>query len=117
MQPFTYRVRRVHRVVDGDTVDLEIDLGFYQFAVLRFRLLGVDTPEKYGRYASPEGQVATDFAEAWLTEREGELICLTEKADSFGRWLAHVYHVKDFAILGNLSQALIDAGHGTPYPT
>ena len=42
---YTYRARLV-RCVDGDTIDVEIDLGFYLKANVRCRLTGVDTPER-----------------------------------------------------------------------
>lgn len=89
---YTYEIRRVHRVVDGDTYDLELDLGFYQFGVYRVRLLGVDTPEIYGRNATPEGQAAKEAVEAWfeLHSNGDVLVAKTQKADSFGRWLAYI---------------------------
>ena len=42
---YTYKAKLV-RCVDGDTIDVEIDLGFYMTAKIRGRLLGVDTPER-----------------------------------------------------------------------
>lgn len=42
---YEYIVREVVKVVDGDTVDLMIDLGFNMFTVQRIRLAGVDSPE------------------------------------------------------------------------
>mgnify|MGYP000163561762 CR=1 FL=1 len=43
---YDYRVTDVIRVIDGDTVDLRIDIGFHLSAALRFRLLSIDTPER-----------------------------------------------------------------------
>ena len=42
---YTYRVRKVHKVVDGDTIDVDIDLGFNVSFYQRVRLAGIDTPE------------------------------------------------------------------------
>ena len=39
---------RVFNIVDGDTIDCELDLGFHLMTKLRFRLLGIDTPEVVG---------------------------------------------------------------------
>ena len=41
---YTYRAKLV-KVVDGDTVDLDVDLGFHTTLRIRGRLIGVDTPE------------------------------------------------------------------------
>lgn len=112
---YFYKVRSVHRVVDGDTYDLEIDLGFHQYGILRFRLLGVDTPEKYGRNASEDGQVATDFAASWLDLHDGHLTVHTQKSDSFGRWLADVMYDDPDGTIHHLSDALLEAGLATPW--
>jgi micrococcal nuclease len=84
---YDYRVQDVLRVVDGDTVDLRLDLGFYLSAALRFRLLGCDTPERHevGWHES------TEFTKAWLAAHEGTIRAETLKADSFGRWLTRLY--------------------------
>lgn len=42
---YTYRVKNVLKVVDGDTIDVEIDLGFDISITKRVRLAGIDTPE------------------------------------------------------------------------
>ena len=43
--PYVYRIRSVHKVVDGDTIDADIDLGFDISLTKRIRLAGIDTPE------------------------------------------------------------------------
>lgn len=101
-----YRVLAVRKVVDGDTVDLVLDVGFYLSAALRFRLLGVDTPER----GQPGGAEATAFVQAWLAEQP-DLTAHTRKADSFGRWLVDVTREDG----SSLSAALLDAGHAVPY--
>ena len=82
---YHYRARLI-RVVDGDTIDVDLDLGFHLRARHRLRLLGVDTPER--------GEPG--FAEATATVRQRleaaqELVVWTVKPDSFGRWLASVW--------------------------
>jgi micrococcal nuclease len=42
---YEYRVKKVHAVVDGDTIDVDIDLGFNVSYFQRVRLAGIDTPE------------------------------------------------------------------------
>ena len=43
---YNFRVIKINRVVDGDTIDVTIDLGFDLFKKERVRVAGVDTPEK-----------------------------------------------------------------------
>lgn len=100
-----YRVS-LHRVVDGDTYDLAVDLGFYLQAILRFRLRGADCPEP----RSPGGPAATAFAAAWFAERQGRLYARTYKTDSFGRWLADLY---TSTTEDDLAGALREAGHAS----
>lgn len=114
---YDYRVRRVLRVVDGDTIDLELDLGLYLSAALRFRLLGVDTPER----GQPGYAEARDYVAAWcrdVLDRPDllELRARTHKADSFGRWLVDLVAVTDGTDVADLSTDLIRDGHGAPYP-
>ncbi len=103
---YRYRVLAVRRVVDGDTVDLVLDVGFHLTTALRFRLLGVDTPER----GQPGAAEATAFVTDWLTAAAG-VTAHTRKADSFGRWLVDL--VDDDG--RSLSQALLKAGHAQPY--
>ena len=46
---YNFRVVEINRVVDGDTIDVTIDLGFDLFKKERVRVAGVDTPEKRAR--------------------------------------------------------------------
>jgi micrococcal nuclease len=103
----------LRRVVDGDTVDLDIDLGFYMTAALRFRILGVDTPELRG--GTDESKAKAKLAKAFvIAELDGaeSIMATTEKADSFGRWLASVTYWPKGGNGKDLAQELIKAGHG-----
>ena len=114
---YDYRVEVV-RVVDGDTLDLRVDLGFYTSMTMRFRLLGVDTPERREQGWSD----ASLFTAGWLEARKGLLRARTAKADSFGRWLADVYATPTgidgvvseagVDVRQHLSDDLIRTGHG-----
>lgn len=86
---YEYKVLQVLRVVDGDTVDLELDLGFHLTAALRFRLVGVNTPEIF-HDPVPDGFTAKQITEEWLQARAGLLTVRTTKTDAFGRWLAEI---------------------------
>lgn len=104
---YNYKARVV-RVVDGDTFDADISLGFHASMTLRLRLLGVDSPEMNG-LPKGAGKAAKDFATARLLGRD--VVIRTEKSDSFGRWLARV------TVDGvDFSTALIEGGFAVPYP-
>ena len=79
---------KVIRWVDGDTVDLDVDLGFRYHAEMRFRLLGLDTPER-GKINYRE---ATEFAQSLAPVDKIVLIQTVkdEKVDKYGRYLVTV---------------------------
>ncbi|SNR44164.1 nuclease homologue [Haloechinothrix alba] len=112
---YRYALLDVLEVVDGDTVDCRISLGFGLTAALRFRLSGVDCPEVYGPDASEAGQEAARFTQEWLDTHSGiELISHKGARDTigigdgaFGRWLATI--IADDGT--SLNVALVGAGH------
>jgi micrococcal nuclease len=92
----------VDRWIDGDTVDLKVDLGFYMTAAIRFRLTGIDTPERGRPGAKEAHELASSMAPAGAT-----VWVMTDKADKYGRWLANVFVTP----MGRtVNQALLDAG-------
>lgn len=102
---------RVVRVIDGDTIVVDIDVGFcFWLHGQRIRLRGIDAPEVTGP-TKIDGQAAR----LWLRERiEGAWVILRThdggaESDNFGRWLADVY-------LGgeSINDALVQAGHARP---
>ena len=66
---YTYNCK-ILNVVDGDTVDIEIDLGFTVRIRERIRLIGLDTPEVFGKAAEPAGQVSSQFTKDWIAKRQ-----------------------------------------------
>ena len=83
----------ITNVVDGDTFDMDIDLGFNIHIHERVRLLDVDTPEKFGE-EKVLGLIVKQYAINNFLGKEA--IIKSEKADvaadtdSFGRWLVKV---------------------------
>lgn len=106
---YEYRAS-LRRVVDGDTIDLDIDLGFELRCVTRVRLLGVDTPEVVGA-SKLAGLAARGFVQAWFDARDGEVLVRTHKPklrEKYGRWLAEVWSCDGEECL---SSVLIARGH------
>lgn len=81
---YQYKARLV-KVVDGDTVDLAIDLGFYLVATVRCRLLGINTPER-----GQPGYSEASLALGSMLMVQNTWIVRTEKGDAFGRWLVTI---------------------------
>lgn len=81
---FSYKAI-VENVVDGDTVDISVDLGFDIWHRLRVRLIGIDTPEKW----FPYGKVVKRYVEQSLLMKH--VTIKTTKPDKYGRYLVEVY--------------------------
>ena len=107
---YEYRVKEIVRVVDGDTVDVILDLGFGLFKKERVRIAGVDTPEKRTRNLKEKklGYDATEFAEKWFAD--GDIILRTEKDGKYGRMLGWAYKGEEC-----FNHRLIDEGFAWPY--
>ena len=83
---------KVNRVIDGDTVDLDVDLGFRVIMRLRGRLIGVDTPER----GHQDWIMATEMLESLLKQeedKEGYIKIATGKTGKYGRWLIEIDNV------------------------
>ena len=93
--PYIYRIRSVHKVVDGDTIDADIDLGFDISLTKRIRLAGIDTPESRttDAYEKKLGLEVKD----WLKHRlefAKDILIKTELPDStekYGRIIGHLF--------------------------
>lgn len=111
---YEYRAEVV-RWVDGDTVDLLVDLGFTVLMRARFRLLGIDTPETNRTASREAGHAATAFAEA-LAPPGSVVLVESRKTGKFGRWLGVVYPREGGGDpLVSVNDALLAAGHAEAY--
>ena len=93
---YQYKIKKIHRIIDGDTVDVDIDLGFNITIKQRVRLKGIDAAET--RTKDLEEKAEGVKARLWLEKelsREGEWIIETTKEDKYGRILGTLYCVGD----------------------
>ena len=88
---YNFRVTKINRVVDGDTIDVTIDLGFDLYKKERVRVAGVDTPEKRTRDLE-EKELGKD-ATNWLKEKlegailgDDDLVIRTELVGGVGKY-------------------------------
>ena len=121
--PYIYRIKSVLKVVDGDTIDASIDLGFDISLEKRIRLAGADTPESRTTDAN-EKKLGLEVKE-WLKKKlEGQtdIIVKTELPDStekYGRILGHLF-IGDKEIFAvnkkkSINQQMIDEGYAWEY--
>lgn len=112
---YTYKCK-ILNVVDGDTIDIEIDLGFSISIKERVRLQGVNTPEVYGKKAATEGEEgrsASSVTKRWFEDRTtGHFIYESIKYDAkdkYGRALGYIVWV-DGNMRESLNESLIQRG-------
>lgn len=113
---YEYRVKKVTGVVDGDTIDVDIDLGFNVSFSQRVRLAGIDTPESRTKDLNEKklGLEVKEWLKSKLKDAE-EVVIKTEKPDSsekYGRILGWLY-VKGTE--KSLNQIMIDEGYAWSY--
>ena len=114
---YEYRCK-IRRVVDGDTVDVDIDLGFGMWIHNeRIRLYGVDTPESRTRDLEEKkyGLLAKSFLIKML-EDEGGIVLKTHKdaEGKFGRVLCELWRTTDFADK-SINDYMIERHHAVAY--
>jgi micrococcal nuclease len=81
----------VVKVVDGDTIDVNVDLGFTVWVRVRLRLIGIDTMELNDK--DPVKRENAKLAKAFVEDRlvNQKVIIQSFKTDKYGRWLAEVF--------------------------
>ena len=117
---YNFRVISIDRVVDGDTIDVTIDLGFDLYKKERVRVAGVDTPEKRTRDLE-EKELGID-ATNWLKDKlegaiagDDDLVIRTELVGGmgkYGRLLGWLY-IGDANV--SLNEQMIDEGYAWSY--
>jgi micrococcal nuclease len=113
---YTYYVRKVENVVDGDTIDVLIDLGFDILFASRVRLAGIDTPESRTRDLKEKalGLESKEYLKKALKDAKSVVI-KTEKMDSsekYGRILGWIYINEDTVSLNDM---MINDGYAWGY--
>ena len=117
---YNFRVTKINRVVDGDTIDVTIDLGFDLYKKERVRVAGVDTPEKRTRDKEEKvlGIDATNWLKGKLEEAikgDDELTIRTELKGGmgkYGRLLGWLY-IGDVEL--SLNEQMITEGYAWAY--
>jgi len=114
---YEYRCKVV-KIVDGDTVDVDIDLGFGVWLKKeRIRMFGIDTPESRTRDLDEKkyGLMAKEFITKLLDD-EGGIVLKTRKdaEGKYGRILGELWRTTDFADR-SINQIMIEKHHAVSY--
>jgi micrococcal nuclease len=114
--PYIYRIKQILKVVDGDTIDASIDLGFDISLEKRIRLAGIDTPES--RTTNVKEKAMGLESKEWLKktlEGSKDILIKTELPDStekYGRIIGHLF-INGQEI--SLNNQMITAGYALAY--
>jgi micrococcal nuclease len=113
---YTYYVRKVENVVDGDTIDVLIDLGFDILFSSRVRLAGIDTPESRTSDKAEKvlGLESKEYLKKFLKDAK-TVVIKTEKMDSsekYGRILGWIYVNEDTV---SVNDHMINDGYAWGY--
>ena len=121
---YEYKIHSVDRIIDGDTIDVTIDLGFDILFKTRVRLYGINTPESRTRDLEEKkrGLAAKERLSEVLnhaTHMRHHLILQTKEKGKFGRYLGIIIiqdsrpdHTEDRT---NVNQLLVEEGHAVEY--
>ena len=110
-----YRIR-VLRVLDGDTIDAQVDLGFFTHRNIRIRVYGIDTPETRTRDLEEKarGYLAKDRMQE-LMDTADKVILKSHGIGKFGRCLGSLSTVIGDEEPVDVVATLIAEGHGVAY--
>ena len=117
---YTYNAK-VLRVVDGDTIDVLIDLGFSTHRKIRVRLYGINTPESRTRDLAEKklGLAAKDRLIEILDEQDNEITLESHGVGKYGRCLGELFYEKELPeggkIKTSINNQLVVEGHGVQY--
>lgn len=105
---FEYNAVRVVTIIDGDTLRINIDLGFHTHRVTKARLYGVDTPELSVESQEADAEAATNFVKDRLKENNYNCSVKTLGKGARGRYET-IVQLEDSDL--NLNQELVKNGH------
>ena len=113
---YTYKID-VLRVIDGDTIDANIDLGFDVSVKKRIRFMGINTPESRTRDLEEKKRgLAAKARVCELLDTATEVQLISHGVGKFGRCLGEIdFSCPDGLTMKNLNKQLIEEGHAVEY--
>ena len=110
---YQYKIKKIKRIIDGDTIDIDIDLGFNLTISHRVRLKGINAAETRTKDLKEKAEGIK--ARLWLEKelsRSNEWIIETHKEDKYGRILGTLYLVGDPV---TVNERMLNEGIAEPY--
>lgn len=109
---YNYQVESVIKVIDGDTIDVEIDLGFGVFVKRRVRLFGIDAPETRTRDKAEKarGKESKKFLSELIENTQEPIFLRSYDLDKYGRVLGEI--IIDGT---SVSTTMVAEGHAVEY--
>ena len=117
---YEYKIKTIDHIVDGDTFDCTVDLGFNISHKIRVRMYGINTPESRTRDLEEKarGLASKKRLIELLEQHEGNLIVQTNKKGKYGRYLGTIF-VDEITVNDvydtNINRQLIDEGFAVEY--
>ena len=117
---YEYKIKSIEHIVDGDTFDCMVDLGFSILHKIRVRMYGINTPESRTRDLEEKarGLASKKRLIELLEQHEGDLILQTNKKGKYGRYLGTVFadqNAGDGQEQTNINRQLIEEGYAVEY--
>lgn len=97
---------KVIRVVDGDTIDVVLDLGFHISFEMKLRLFGINTPE----LREESGKIARDRLKEKIDGKVITVYTIKDKQEKYGRYLAKIFLARE-----DINEWLISEGLAVRY--
>ena len=118
---YEYKIKTIDHIVDGDTFDCTVDLGFNISHKIRVRMYGINTPESRTRDLEEKarGLASKKRLIELLEQYEGDLILQTNKKGKYGRYLGTVFADENAGdvcgVRENINRQLIEEGFAVEY--
>ena len=116
MTEFLYHYKmRVTKVVDGDTVYGDVDLGFnIGSRRMAFRFAGINTPETRGETRTA-GLASKKYVEDLILNKDVVILTKKDSKEKYGRYLAEIFYLDSTNNYVSLNQELVSKGLAVPF--
>ena len=114
---YEYKIKTIDHIVDGDTFDCTLDLGFNISHKIRVRMFGINTPESRTRDLEEKARrlESKKRLTELLSDNMDNLILQTKEKGKYGRYLGIVLGVGNPDSHMNINQTLISEGYAVAY--
>lgn len=114
---FEYKVKNIIKVIDGDTIRADVDMGLRTTRTITLRLADINAPEVYGPNRSEAGVIAREALENLLIvelyDREMKVFTYKDRK-SFDRYVGHIYFIDNDGIPMSVSAWMVNQGYAAP---